>query len=274
MLTTTELAKKTGLSVKTLGRWVDQGILTKPTVGTAPSGRGKVGFWPDETLPFVQNILELRRSGHSLNDAVNRASLERYENLRAKFENEAKDLVYGDKIARTSSGEEVDLVAMLHLSISSHLRESILSDSAKSALWAELLRANHLSAAIHQIQEGYNVLLAFDGKRVAIRPDFVFHEVGNDLTDATAPFVTIPINPLYDESLRRIGLTKLIQQPKTYAAPKVWSVQPNGEVREYQYFQRGTFGYQFVGSEKGTVIGVVPAAQPEKKASSPRKRKT
>ena len=50
MITTKTLVRKTGLSAKTLTRWSNQGIIPKPAIRTYPSGRGKIGYWPDAVL--------------------------------------------------------------------------------------------------------------------------------------------------------------------------------------------------------------------------------
>ena len=71
MKTSAEILKRTGLkSAKTLTRWAKRGIIPVPYIQTHPSGRGKIGYWPDWVLDRCLRIVELRKKGRSLDSAL------------------------------------------------------------------------------------------------------------------------------------------------------------------------------------------------------------
>lgn len=56
-------------SGKTLTRWYSEHrLIPPPEVGTHPSGRGKMAFWPAWVLPRCIRIRQLLKSGYSLDD--------------------------------------------------------------------------------------------------------------------------------------------------------------------------------------------------------------
>jgi len=69
-VTSKQILQATGFkSPKTLTRWAKSGIIPGPHVGTHPSGRGKIAYWPDWVLERCQRIAELLRQGHTLGSA-------------------------------------------------------------------------------------------------------------------------------------------------------------------------------------------------------------
>ena len=80
MISSKEILEKTGLkSTKTLTRWHKAGIIPEPMIETHPSGRGKIGYWPDYVLTRCLKIIELRKQGYSLSAAALEAARQRIE---------------------------------------------------------------------------------------------------------------------------------------------------------------------------------------------------
>ena len=77
VISSKEILAKTGIkTAKTLTRWYQRGLIPRPTVGTHPSGRGKVGYWPDWVADHCRRMIELRRDGYSLEAAARQADRE------------------------------------------------------------------------------------------------------------------------------------------------------------------------------------------------------
>lgn len=78
MLTSKELLEKTGISRATLSNYVARGLLPKPVV-SSPEVRGgkrprQIGYFPDEALALVEQILKWKADGLSMDEIVTRAA--------------------------------------------------------------------------------------------------------------------------------------------------------------------------------------------------------
>ena len=71
-----EIREATGLSQKTLTRWHKGGHIPVPEIGQHPSGRGKMGYYPDHTLALVRRIVALKKEGQPLKQAASQAGHE------------------------------------------------------------------------------------------------------------------------------------------------------------------------------------------------------
>jgi DNA-binding transcriptional MerR regulator len=65
-ITLNEAARRTGVGVSTLWRWIAVGLIDKPTVGLHESGNGRVGRWPGNMLARIRRIRTLQISGMTL----------------------------------------------------------------------------------------------------------------------------------------------------------------------------------------------------------------
>ena len=71
-----EIREATGLSQKTLTRWHKGGHIPVPEIGQHPSGRGKMGYYPDHALALVRRIVALKKEGQPLKQAAAQAGHE------------------------------------------------------------------------------------------------------------------------------------------------------------------------------------------------------
>src|SRR5262245_54828827 len=110
MITTQTLSRKSGLSTKTLTRWSNRGIIPKPAVRTHPSGRGKIGDWPDSVLDRCRRIVQLRQKGHSLDNALVALGMEHFQGCVDKARRPRFADLLAQKKLRRPNGDEVDLL--------------------------------------------------------------------------------------------------------------------------------------------------------------------
>jgi len=256
MITTTELAKRTRLSVKTLGRWTDQAVLPKPEIGTHPSGRGKVGFWPDWTVDYCLRIIALRKTGSSLQDAAGTAMQERCEAIGQSLEAEARELVYGAKTLKLPSGRQVDLVQLLKARVAQQIESLPFTRAAKRNLIQSLEDCEKLSSAIHSINEGHHIYLVFSRGRVTYRPDYLLPEVMADSDPSPKDFFALALTPHFHAVLINIGMPEMIPRRLFFPARKVWQLDGH-YLRELAYHPSGSGDTHFVSGTASKLIGEV-----------------
>ena len=93
MVTSAEILAGTGLkSGKTLTRWHQQGVIPAPIIGTHPSGRGKISYWPDWVLERCQRIVALQKEGYTPTAAANQIDDEGKYRYRDIASNILKDI--------------------------------------------------------------------------------------------------------------------------------------------------------------------------------------
>ena len=111
MITTQTLTRQTGLSAKTLTRWANRGIIAKPAITTHPSGRGKVGYWPDAVLDRCLRIVHLRQEGHSIESAVAMLGVEHIEKCLSSALDQPSfaDLMAKHKVKGARAAIEADI---------------------------------------------------------------------------------------------------------------------------------------------------------------------
>ena len=98
MINTKELLRRTGImSQKTLTRWSQHGLIPAPMLGTHPSGRGRLGYYPDEILERCQKIIEFKKEGFSLRHIATFISdALPDQSFSATTENESGGIAVGD----------------------------------------------------------------------------------------------------------------------------------------------------------------------------------
>ena len=170
MLTSKIVARKTGLSLKTLTRWSNQGIIPKPAVQTHPSGRGKIGYWPDSVLDRCLRIVQLRKQGHSLSTALVMLGMEDVQQCLANV----KQPTFADLLAQKkvhANGMEVDLLEVFQAAIAEDVWNSVLDRDHRPAILTQLVaKDRHLSRiALRLMEAGYSPFLTFDGTTVRVR---------------------------------------------------------------------------------------------------------
>jgi DNA-binding transcriptional MerR regulator len=253
MITTTEVAKRTGLSVKTLSRWANRGIIPKPATRTHPKGRGKIGYWPDHMLERCLRLAQLRKAGHDIETAAVMLQAESLsKNLEALDKPSLADVLDQKKV-RASDGREISLLDVLLAIISADIRASVLDRDHHGTVIAQLRADNKLQLAMRLIQGGYNPYLTFDGREVRIEPDFLLCYG----TSVPMPLFQLPLLPPIRKLFATLGAEELIREPRVMPAPKVW-VNEGGVMVEYTTYLAGPLGFellrhtaQTIGTTKG-----------------------
>jgi len=85
MITSKELLDKTGISRATLNNYIARGLLTRPVVAS-PEVRGgnrprQIGYFPDDALARVGQILKLKQEGLSMDEIASRIAPQDVPNL-------------------------------------------------------------------------------------------------------------------------------------------------------------------------------------------------
>jgi DNA-binding transcriptional MerR regulator len=251
MITTNEITEATGLSPKTLTRWHKRGILPEPLVGDHPSGRGKVGYWPDEVVERVQHIQKLRAEGHSLKSALMTLESLRLDRIIEQV-TETPDFVEILKGKKVKIGPDTE-ADLLRVFVALTLRAAQLlsaNDGGRPAL-ANSFGEAEVRMTFQLFQNGFNPVLVFDGDVARVVPDFmVAHELSGCLREVTA-LIIVPMLPLVRKLLGE--LADSIPDPKTRPAQKVLGL--NGDTfLEYDIHMGGPLGFELI-HNSGRVVG-------------------
>jgi len=256
MVTSKDIVDKTRLSTKTLTRWWQRGIIPKPAVRTHPNGRGKIAYWPDWVLDRCVRIVELRKQGHDLKTAVMMLGAERVEKLVEKVrKNESFSQILAGKEVRLADGKTVSLIEVFQALIMQAVEQSVV-DRDLHSLIATQLREDRLAAlAIDMIQNGYNMLLTFDGTKTRVEPDFLLGHLYEQTGPTARSFVAVPLLGPFRRLLEALGGLHLIRDPAVTPAPKVW-VKEGDVMVEYVIYLGGRLGFELV-RETATTIAAV-----------------
>jgi DNA-binding transcriptional MerR regulator len=253
MITTKTLSRKTGLSAKTLTRWANHGIIPKPAISTHPSGRGKVGYWPDSVLDRCLRIVELRKEGHSMQSAVALLGMERVNKCLAVLDQPTFADILAQHKVKQSNGEEVDFLEVFRAAIAGSLKESVLDRDHYRTILNKLHADNRLllRTAIQLIESGYNPFLTYDGTTVQIEPDFL---LGFPLVSEGRATFSLPLRPAFRKFLALFRGEELLPEARVQPAPKVW-VHEGDTIVEYHIYIGGPRGFELI-RETAQTVGV------------------
>lgn len=156
-------------SGKTLTRWYNEHeLIPPPEIGTHPSGRGKMAYWPAWVLPRCIRIRQLLKSGHSLDEIR--------EMLGTDWEAEAqrtKRRYRFSEVSRTlekNAATENFADAVLRMLPPGVFRNSS-RDSERITAW--LLKSKTIENLLTILSQGQNPVLVLNGEDHYIVPDFV-----------------------------------------------------------------------------------------------------
>ena len=250
MITTSDLTESTGLSAKTLTRWHKRGIIPEPLVRTHPSGRGKMGYWPDWVLQRVQLIQELRQEGHSLRSAIVAAEERRWDTIMDGVHKtpDYVEVLKGRRV-RISEEKEADLLRIFVALVVQAARK-VTGDPGAIRTLAEAFGEVGVRDTFLLLQNGFNPVMVFDGEGARVKADFlVSHDLSASLREVTA-LVVVPLVPV----LRKLFGDKAdqLKDPNTFPAAKVLGRQGDTFV-EYDIFLGGLLGFELVHSSARTV---------------------
>jgi DNA-binding transcriptional MerR regulator len=161
-----ELLTSLGLrSAITLRRWRERGLIPPPDVGTHPSGRGKISYWPRWVLGRCQEIRHYLKCGLSLEEirqrlgqdwtAVERKWKQRYASIVLADQLQAANEMADEAVAKINA-----MVGQINGELESKIRLALTEDQARRRLF-ELMSA------------GFSPVLAVAGTDVSIVPDAV-----------------------------------------------------------------------------------------------------
>lgn len=199
MVTSHEILAATGLkSAQTLTRWANDGIIPKARIGTHPSGRGKIAFWPEWVLDFCREIVELRKSGYSVKEA---AQMIRLEQAAQELEEKEKNHFFTDELEKRSvmleGGKKISLLDVFTAVLFESSRGFITDPADRNKLIRMFKEQKCLDVALVAIESLYNPILYYDGNNVHIMPDFRLSHVFNQNTkEIKSGFVMGLLGPL------------------------------------------------------------------------------
>ena len=253
MITTETLTRETGLSAKTLTRWSNRGIIPKPAVQTHPSGRGKIGYWPDAVLDRCLRIVALRKEGHSIEAAVALLGLERTYKCLEKLDQPTTADILAQRKVKGPDGGEVDLLEVFRAAVASRLKDTVLDRDHHRTVLDQLYADDRtlLRNAIGLVTSGYNPFLTYDGTTARIEPDFL---LGHPTTSPESCFFVLPLRPVFRTFLALFGAEGAMPEARAYAAPKVW-VNEGDTVVEYTVYLAGLRGFEVI-RETAQTVGV------------------
>jgi DNA-binding transcriptional MerR regulator len=253
MITTETLTRETGLSAKTLTRWSNRGIITKPAIRTHPSGRGKIGYWPDAVLDRCLRIVQLRKEGHSLESALALLGMERIYQCLEKIEQPTLADLLAQRKVKPPEGEEVDLLEVFRATVASSLKDAVLDRDHHQTILHQLHADNRLllRVAVEMVSSGYNPFLTYDGTTVRIEPDFL---VGHPTAAPERSSFLLPLRPVFRKFLALFGAEGAMPEARAYPAPKVW-VNEGDTVVEYVVYLGGLRGFELI-RETAQTVGV------------------
>ena len=259
MLTTTELARRAGVSTKTLQRWVERGLLPKPLIRTHPNGRGKVGYWPDDILAYCRRLQQLRRQGHALNEAALLAEGWTIAPMQPPRQLTGADLL-GQKPINVGGDRRYTFLQLYQLHVAADLKQSVLHVDYQAAVVHAVEASQLLRLSLQLIEGGYSPLLLCDGKTVLVRPDFL---VG---CAVTAACFVLPLRPPFERLCRALHTEALIRPPSFVPPAKVWRRSGDALMEYAIYMGGGPFGFELI-QESAVVIGAVPPVPPSAPAA-------
>jgi DNA-binding transcriptional MerR regulator len=244
MITTKTLSRKTGLSAKTLTRWANRGIIPRPAISTHPSGRGKIGYWPDAVLDRCLRIVQLRKQGHSVESALAMLGLEHVNQCLAKLDQPSfADLLAKHKV-KGPRGEEVDFLEVFRAAIAGSLRDSVLDRDHHRTILDKLYADNRLLLrnALGLMEGGYSPFLTYDGTTVRIEPDFL---LSFPIASEKRSCFSLPLRPVLRKFLAILGGEELLPEARVQPAPKVW-VREGDTIVEYHIYLAGPLGFELI----------------------------
>lgn len=264
MITTSELTDTTGLSGRTLTRWHKRGILPEPHVSTHPSGRGKIGYWPDWVLDRIQRIQELRREGHTLESAVLAIQGERVDRMIQEVAEtpDFAEALKGIKV-RLGDNREIDLYRIFVASVLAAVEQTSPDPTVRERIAARL-REPQVRRAFEFFGSGFNPILVVDDEGLEVMPDFmVGHRLSSSL-DERQSLIIVPLFPLLRHILGKHA-KRLPDRPSTLPATKV-RCRDGDVMMEYDIYLGGPLGFELIHSS-GHGIGLIQGEANQEESS-------
>jgi hypothetical protein len=261
-ITSKQILQATGLkSPKTLTRWAKSGIIPGPQVGTHPSGRGKIAYWPDWVLARCQRIAELLRQGHTLGSAYSVLETDRTLRLIDEAEKSPDVGALLSKKVKLPNGQETNLELVIDAFIAQAADNIAVGDALRNKLVMQMRHANVAAWSLRLFQAGYNPVCLFNGERIEVIPDFLVSHHLSDEQSGGSTCLVIATLPSLRKAFSALGRS-LPKEPVVQPAPKVWA-REGDTIVEYQVFLGGQLGFELLRETANTVGLVQPLAPRE-----------
>lgn len=217
-ITTDELAQRTGIPKRTLNGWKRMGVIPSPEVGLHPSGRGKVGYWPESMVRRCKKIKELQRLGYNLKSA---AFIEANKGFVVDV-TDAQNRPTGEQIyeraIKQANLKPETSANKVFMELTECMLANHLLESSVSVIRVTLDEGYY--EALRILKKGYYPVLWFDGGFAQVVPEAV---ASLRLREHDRMFDTAVVLPLYGILCR---VAKLNGDP----IPKPSNIKPLGRV--------------------------------------------
>ena len=246
MVSSQEILEKTGLkSPRTLTRWHQRGVIPKPVIRTHPSGRGKMAFWPDWVLERCIRINELRKRGHTVDEAVMLIDIEQEEQERQNLgEKPNISEVLESKVLKIRKEKAISLLDIFIAIIVGDLKHLISDRSVRNTIAVKFKEEKYLDLAIDYLDAGYNPVLLFDGNKLEIVPDFlVSHYLSYKPTEGKS-YVVLPLLSSLRKAYSKIG-KELKVGSLAYPVPRI-RIKQGEDLVEYDIAITGVLGFELI----------------------------
>lgn len=260
MVTTKEICDATGLSSKTLTRWAKAGLIPEPLVRTHPSGRGKLGYWPDWVLKKCEDLVALRAKGHSLQSAAMELSLQRLQTLVATVADRPsiQDALAKAKV-ELKDGRQVSGLDLALASLRGQLELSGFSREKQGTVLAAFRSEGCLDLSMAMVESKFNPVLIVDGTSVEVVADIMVSHRLAETAETQQPLVVIKLLPL----VRKIySLTGRAAPNPTVRPATAVDTYLDGVVVRSEILLLGLSDFETV-HESSQTIGIIEPTDPD-----------
>lgn len=213
MISSKDILEATGIkNTKTLTRWAKRGIIPDPIVRTHPSGRGKLGYWPDWVLDHCQRIMQQKNTGMSLDQAVIAADDENMEAVKSQFAKiNIKKTPNNNHNAEKSIRKSVEQMRQnLHLRVfqrvlAKSINRSIYHEEAAKSIALKAMENNVVEKAVEFAKAGYNPIFIFDGKTSFVTSDVNIAHYLSKNTSSSNALVIVPLLSLIGPAWKKLN---------------------------------------------------------------------
>lgn len=266
MISSREILKAIGIkSQKTLTRWHQDGLIPAPVMRTHPSGRGKIGCYPEETLQRCLEIIELKKQGHSMKSIGAIVGIPKKPKLTFLDGNASISPQSIDRIIlEAEDGKNLTLTDYLQSVVMREVRR-VVSDSVFRERLRELLRpSKFLEKSLSLLRKGSNPVLIFDGEVIEVTPDFMVSHRISQKTQSGGPFLAVPLYGPFQKAIEEAG-GSIPFKPSRMPSEKVVEREDNSLI-EYWIRLGGVNGFDLLRKERCVIGELAPRNHDESNA--------
>jgi hypothetical protein len=226
-------------------------------IRTHPSGRGKMGYWPNWVLDRCQRIVELQRQGHSLQSAVLIIEQSRLEQtIKSVTETPSLTDILERKRLKTQDGREFTLFDLFVGILILQVKEVVANPEIHEAIILKVREQKLLDLAVSHLARGYNPVFVLDGAEAWVAPDFMLAQHLSYVRGEPRPrtLVVVPLLAPLRKAFSAIGRELPGSPPHAYPAPKIW-VKDGDALMEYDIYPLGPDEFELIRETARTIGG-------------------